>query len=227
MPISCRLMPSESLFPAILLRMMNLSRKEVFWDFDGTLYDSYPAVIAAVQSVFRAHSFSIPDEEIRIRMMATMTSALQGIIAENHLSCTLGEFEQAFRNIDPAVFPLYPYAAEALDHVVQRGGHNYLLTHRNRTAVKALQHSGLDHLFTEMITSESGYPRKPDPLAVLDTMKRRGIRKADALIIGDRQLEVELARNAGVQVIWFASSPVVPSIPPDLSIRSLQELLQL
>jgi phosphoglycolate phosphatase-like HAD superfamily hydrolase len=205
--------------------MMNLDRKEVFWDFDGTLYDSYPAVIAAVQDVFRAHHFHISDEEIRIRMMTTMSSALQAIIRENHLGCTLADFDAGFQRIDPSSFPLYPYAAEALASIVQRGGHNYLLTHRNHTAIEALRHSGLEHLFTEMITSESGYPRKPNPLAVTETMKRHAIQPENALVIGDRQLEIELARNAGIQVIWFASSPVVPAIPPDAVIHSLQELL--
>ena len=204
---------------------ISLQKKEVFWDFDGTLFDSYPLTIAAVQEVFHAHHIDVSSQEIHDRMMTTVYHALQEILAEHPSDCRIEECLAAIKKVDPADFLLYPNVKKVLELVVNSGGHNYLLTHRDHSAVEAIEHQNIESLFTEYIISESGYPRKPDPASIIDTAAQHHFSLKDAVVIGDRELEIELARNAGVPVIWYASNPVVPKIKPDAVIYDYKELL--
>ena len=82
---------------------ISLQKKEVFWDFDGTLFDSYPWTIAAVQEVFHAHHIDVSSQEIHDRMMTTVYQALQEILAEHPSDCRIEECLAAIKK-DTAVF---------------------------------------------------------------------------------------------------------------------------
>lgn len=204
---------------------ISLKKKEVFWDFDGTLFDSYPWTIAAVQSVFHMHHIEVSDQEIYDRMMTTVYQALQEILAEHPSDCTMEECLTAIHAVDPANFLPYPHVREVLEMVVKEGGHNYLLTHRGHTAIEAIRHQRMSSLFTAYITADSGYPRKPDPASILSTVNQYHLCLSEVIVIGDRELEIDLARNAGVPVIWYASSQMVPKKKPDVVIHNYTELL--
>lgn len=204
---------------------ISVAGKEVFWDFDGTLFDSYPFTISAIQKVLHAHSIEIADEELHQRFMAMMYPVLQEIIVENHSDCTMDEFTAAIRSVDPSLFPLYPHVKEVLQYIVDTGGHNYLLTHRDASAFTAIKHAGIASCFRDYITSESDYPRKPDPSSLLAMVQKYHLSLSDVVVIGDRELEINLARNAGVPVIFYASNPVPPKTSPDMIIQDYKEIL--
>jgi HAD superfamily hydrolase (TIGR01509 family) len=207
------------------MKNISLLKKEVFWDFDGTLFDSYPLCVQAIQKVLHSHRIDISDEHLYARMMTTMSSALKEIIRAYPDSCSLDEFNQALNDIDPSSYPLYPHVREVLERIVQQGGHNYLLTHRGHSALEAIKDKGINHLFASYVTSESGYPRKPDPTSVLTVMKQHHASADQVIIIGDRQIETDAAKNAGVTSIWYASNPAVPVLGSDYTIHDYSELL--
>ncbi|MCH4205801.1 MAG: HAD-IA family hydrolase [Solobacterium sp.] len=207
------------------MKNISLLKKEVFWDFDGTLFDSYPLCVQAIQKVLHSHRIDISDEHLYARMMTTMSSALKEIIKAYPDACTLDEFNQALNDIDPSSYPLYPHVREVLEYIVQQGGHNYLLTHRGHSALEAIKDKDIDHLFASYVTSESGYPRKPDPTSVLTVMKQHHASADQVIIIGDRQIETDAAKNAGVTSIWYASNSAVPVLGSDYTIHDYSELL--
>lgn len=204
---------------------ISLQHKEVFWDFDGTLFDSYPVSIEAIQKVLYQYNIKISDEKLYENMMTTMSQALRDLVSAYPNTCTMDEFNQALAHVDPSRFQLYPHVQEVLEMIVQTGGHNYLLTHRGHSAIKAIQYKQMESLFTYCVTSESGYPRKPDPTSVLDIADKFHFSLEDAVIIGDRQLETDLAKNAGVTSIWYASNPSVTIHGADIRIDNYLELL--
>ncbi|WP_153055871.1 HAD-IA family hydrolase, partial [Streptococcus suis] len=57
------------------------------------------------------------------------------------------------------------------------------------------------HHFTEILTSDSGFARKPSPEALLFLIEKYGLNKENTYYIGDRLLDVETAINAGIQSI--------------------------
>ncbi len=56
---------------------------------------------------------------------------------------------------------------EILDWTAQQGIQNFVYTHKSDNAFQVLEDLGVRHHFTEILTSDSGFARKPSPEALL------------------------------------------------------------
>ena len=65
---------------------------------------------------------------------------------------------------------------------------------------------GLDRFFQEVVSSLNGFPRKPDPSALLYLLEKHRLDKSRVYYVGDRTLDVGCAANAGVQSVLYAPS---------------------
>ncbi len=72
--------------------------------------------------------------------------------------------------------------------------------HKSDNAFQVLEDLGVRHHFTEILTSDSGFARKPSPEALL-FHRKYGLDKENTYYIGDRLLDVETAVNAGIHSI--------------------------
>jgi len=88
-----------------------------------------------------------------------------------------------------------------------------------RFAREALAAHELLDLFDLLVSGDSLPVKKPDPLPIRHCMERLGVKPAHALMIGDSEIDVTAARNAGVAV-WavsygYADGQVIRSAKPD------------
>ena len=68
-------------------------------------------------------------------------------------------------------------------------------------AVKEIVARYFDGLFDYAAGEKEGIPRKPAPDSVFDALNFFGLEKSDALYIGDSEVDVETAKNAGLEII--------------------------
>ena len=66
---------------------------------------------------------------------------------------------------------------------------------------------GLDSYFTEILTSQSGFARKPSPEAATYLISKYHLKPDRTFYIGDRSLDIEFAQNSGIQSINFMEYP--------------------
>ena len=71
-----------------------------------------------------------------------------------------------------------------------------------------LRDLGLDVYFTEILTSQSGFARKPSPEAATHLISKYHLKPERTFYIGDRTLDIEFAQNSGIQSINFLGTPV-------------------
>jgi hypothetical protein len=86
-----------------------------------------------------------------------------------------------------------------------------------------LEVHGLGPLFTDCVTKDDPYPRKPDPASILALIARHGLDPRRCLAIGDRELDVVAGVRAGVWTCFFGEAP--HETPADLEIIGYDELL--
>ncbi len=60
--------------------------------------------------------------------------------------------------------------------------------------------------FTEILTNQSGFARKPSPEAATYLLDKYELDPRATYYIGDRTLDVEFAQNSGIQSINFLES---------------------
>ena len=88
----------------------------------------------------------------------------------------------------------------------QAGIQQFVYTHKGDNALTILRDLGLESYFTEILTSQSGFARKPNPEAATYLLDKYQLDPEKTYYIGDRTLDVEFAQNSGIQSINFLES---------------------
>jgi phosphoglycolate phosphatase len=94
----------------------------------------------------------------------------------------------------------------------------------SRAIVEAL---GLGEFFVQVYGGNSFPTKKPDPLGALTLARENGVEPAQALIVGDSDIDVLTARNAGMWscgVSYGFAPHSLEQAPPDVLVDSPHEL---
>ncbi len=201
--------------------------KDLIWDLDGTLFDTYPAISAAFAEAVKRLGIEVPREEImplaRISFghCADQLGERTGLAGEDILQ----GFYQLYAEIPPEVSPPFPFAPGLCTWAVVSGGKNVIVTHRSRAGtVELLKAHDLHELFAGWVTHDDGFPRKPDPQCMLAALERYELDPAQTMAIGDRDLDLQAAQAAGIAYLC-AYGPGPFSLDAHFVVRDFGDLL--
>ena len=199
--------------------------KHLFWDFDGTLYDSYPQILNALKQTLQSFSLPLPPDDDLLRETKVLVSHTLTVYGGQLPQEELMERFQSYHHAI-ASFPLYEGTAQCLKTLQANGVRHYLYTHRSLTARKQLEQDGLWPLFSDFVTSEDGFPLKPAPDALLALARRNGLDVSECAMIGDREIDVQSGYNAGMSGILFDPENFYPDCRAEKHVRSMKELCE-
>ena len=178
------------------------------WDLDGTLLDSYEAILSGIEETFA--QFSIPYDKEKVRefiLKYSVQDLLMQVAEERKLGVEeLNEVRAQSLAEKNAQVVLMPGAREVLAWADQAGIQNFVYTHKGDNAFAILRDLGLESYFTEILTSQSDFARKPSPEAAIYLLDKYQLNPDNTYYIGDRTLDVEFAQNSGIQSINFLES---------------------
>lgn len=178
--------------------------RHLIWDFDGTLYDTYPAIAAAYAQTLEACGFSVGFDEIMAQITVSMGHARSYFDAKFGLPDGFDARLQSLRrSAEMSLARPFLGAEETLRAWLTQGGTNDILTHRSRSIHALLEKHGFDSLIRACVTSDDGFPRKPDPAGLRWLLETYAMRPDETLMVGDRPLDIEAGKNAGVRTCFF------------------------
>ena len=179
------------------------------WDLDGTLLDSYEAILAGIEETYRQFSLPYNKKEVRAFILKySVQDLLEQVAKERGLDVGLLNQVRAQSLAEKnAQVVLMPGAREVLAWADKQGIQQFVYTHKGDNALTILRDLGLDVYFTEILTSQSGFARKPSPEAAIYLLDKYGLNPQQTYYIGDRTLDIEFAQNSGIQSINFLASP--------------------
>ena len=179
------------------------------WDLDGTLLDSYEAILSGIEETYA--QFSIPFDKEKVRafiLKYSVQDLLMQVAEERGLDVDrLNQVRAQSLTEKNAQVILMPGAREVLVWANQQGIQQFVYTHKGDNALTFLRDLGLDVYFTEILTSQSGFARKPSPEAAIYLLDKYGLNPQQTYYIGDRTLDIEFAQNSRIQSINFLASP--------------------
>ena len=189
-----------------------------FWDYDGTLADSYPALTRTFVRAAAGVGVSVSAERAIGLLKHSLPHAIARLCAETGVDEArfTAVFRAEERRITPDDIPLMPGIRETFDALSGDGARHFLVTHNTRGVLEVLGRHGLRDRFTGWVTREDGYPRKPDPAMLLALMERHGVRPGEGVMIGDRPLDMEAGKNAGLVTCLLDPDGRFPETPCDL-----------
>lgn len=173
------------------------------WDLDGTLLDSYEAILAGIQETYEQFDLPFDREEIRDYILKYSVKDLLMRDAKEYglNSDELNRVRATSLREKNTQIPLMIGAREILTWAAEKGIQQFVYTHKSNNAFQVLADLGIDYYFTEIVTSDSGFARKPSPEALLYLIEKYQLDPENTYYIGDRLLDVRTALNAGVRSI--------------------------
>lgn len=178
------------------------------WDLDGTLLDSYEAILSGLEETFA--QFSIPYDKEKVRefiLKYSVQDLLVQVAEERKLDvAVLNQVRAQSLAEKNAQVVLMPGACEVLAWAKETGIQQFVYTHKGDNAFTILRDLGLESYFTEILTSQSGFARKPSSEVTIYLLDKYQLNPDNTYYIGDRTLDVEFAQNSGIQSINFLES---------------------
>ena len=173
------------------------------WDLDGTLLDSYQAILAGIQETYEQFNLPFDREEVRNFILRYSVKDLLARDADHYGldSEELNRVRASSLKEKNTQIPLMHGAREILAWTEEQGIQNFVFTHKSDNAFQVLTDLGIIQHFTEILTSDSGFARKPSPEALLYLIDKYQLDKASTYYVGDRLLDVETAIRAGISSI--------------------------
>ena len=185
-----------------------MQKTAFIWDLDGTLLDSYEAILLGIEETFG--QFSIPYDKEKVRefiLKFSVQDLLARVAEDRNLDVeVLNQVRAQSLAEKNAQVVLMPGAREMLAWADQAGIQNFVYTHKGDNALTILRDLGLESYFTEILTSQSGFARKPSPEAAIYLLDKYQLNPDNTYYIGDRTLDGEFAQNSGIQSLNFLES---------------------
>ena len=179
---------------------------DLIWDFDGTLFDTYPLMAASLQQAMREEGHEVPLSDIRARMAVTLGYALDcyreiyGITDK-----TVERYKELMQNAGVEAAAPFEGVAEICKWVCENGGRNHLCTHRGMSAKNYMDQWGISQYFDVYVTADDKLPRKPAPDMVKKVLEKTGKSNYEFIMMGDRELDILAAQGAGVKGCLFTN----------------------
>ena len=185
-----------------------MQKTAFIWDLDGTLLDSYEAILSGIEETFG--QFFIPYDKEKVRefiLKYSVQNLLVQVSEERKLDVeVLNQVRAQSLAEKNAQVGLMPGAREVLSWADQAGIQQFVYTHKGDNAFTILKDLGLESYFTEILTSQSGFERKPSPEVATYLIDKYQLNPKKTYYIGDRTLDVEFAQNSGIQSLNFLES---------------------
>jgi len=206
--------------------------KALVFDLDGTLIDSKKDLVLAVNATLQEMGRQELPEDLVASYVGSgapvlISRALGAAAAPEELQRALQFFLAQYEAHKLDYTREYPGVREALEKL--RGVPMAVLTNKPvDISVRILQGLGLAEYFKSICGGNSFATKKPDPLGANHILGELGIPAAQAAMVGDSEVDVQTARNAGMisAIVNFGfGTHDRQKYPADVYLDQLDELL--
>jgi putative hydrolase of the HAD superfamily len=224
--------------------------RHLFFDLDHTLWDFEANARATLEELYQSlqlENRGVDDFELFYRNYLAHNETLweryrKGMIKQEELRVkrmrmALLDFKIAdeiltknmsvrFLDLLPTRTILFPDTREILYWLKNKDYQLHLITNGFEiTQHSKLKYSGLDHFFTEVITSEGSGSLKPHEEIFEFALSKSGATKQQSIMLGD-SIEVDImgAKNSGIDQVYVNHLGVDPPMKPTYTVTSLKQL---
>lgn len=198
--------------------------KELIYDFDGTLSDSYPCLTNAFLDTLEYYGLSDSYENVYAKLKISVghcKNSYEFPAPIEEVSKKYKEYHLA-RAYDEQ--HALPGAAEILKYAADMGCRNFIYTHSATLPAELLEKWGLDGYFTEIVNKTYGFPGKPAPDALNYLVGKYDLDLTQCLMIGDRDIDTECGKNAGMAGCLYDPEHYYDGTYVEYRITDLREL---
>lgn len=202
----------------------------ILLDVDGTLFDSFPAILGAMNDALdEAGEPHLQDAELRpligmpVRRQMALLRGMEGAAVEELRDRYYRHFE---RRVAEGI-PLYPRVPETLEALGDRPL-GTMTTRRTEVARRMLRAAHLEARFTAVVGGDQVTRSKPHPDLVLLAAQSVGRDASHCVAVGDAPVDILAGQRAGCQTVaatyGYGVLEELREAKPDAEIASFEGL---
>ena len=178
----------------------------VLFDLDGTLLDTLQDLTNSTNAAMEKMGFA-PHTLDEVRRFVgngignLIARSIPGGKENPRFAGTLEAFKEHYAKHCLDETRAYPGIMELLDILQKRGIRMGIISNKADFAVKSLCEKFFGQQIPVAVGEREGVRRKPAPDAVLAAMEELGSRPEGTLYVGDSDVDIDTARNAGIACV--------------------------
>lgn len=209
--------------------MNNDQPQGIFFDLDGTLINSAPMIINAIQELISTYNLSPISPETISDFAGMPPETLFQAFYPDQKDFLLHEtirLERKYRHLAPA----YPGVDDLIDDLFQIGLPLAVITSQARQEMEQAQEA---YTFSKRIgfwisCDDIRHP-KPDPESILVALNHFQLDPGQVLFVGDTEFDIKAGRRAGVRTggaLWGGHNhQQMAGLAPDYTFHQPQEII--
>lgn len=206
----------------------------LLFDLDGTLTDSIPPAIVAVQAMLQELNLPIKSKlEIESYVGFGEIPLISNAIGSREpklLQKALDSYYRRYREEGLPQVKLYPGVKETLEHF--RSKKMIIISNKKLEFIEIiLKNYGLRNLFAEVYGGDNAPCLKPEPCLIHELLDKYQVKPDRAMLVGDMVVDIKAARNAGVYVAaatyGFEAPLKLQKAQPDFLLDNFSQLKEL
>lgn len=200
----------------------------LIFDWDGTLADSAAQIVGAMQKAIAGLKLPPrPDESIRELIGLGLNEGLQILYPELEvagLRTLLNSYRAKWLSEGAGEAPLFKGAMAAIEGLHEQGQVITIATGKSRRGLdrSLAHHAELRKLVTASRCADET-ASKPNPLMLRELLEELEIKAADALMIGDTEYDMAMARAIGMHAVGVTCGVHEPQRMRDAGATALIE----
>jgi len=182
--------------------MTSESTRLLIFDWDGTLMDSQARIVACLRAAIRETGLPARDEAaLRNIIGLGLREALMSLYPEADQAdwdARVHHYRRHFLELDDTPSRLFEGAKSLIRRLHGQGHFLAIATGKGRQGLdRVLAETGLAPYFHATRCADESFS-KPHPAMLLEILDMTGMAPDQALMIGDTEYDLQMARNAGV-----------------------------
>lgn len=178
--------------------------KCVIFDWDGTVMDSVPKIVNTIHLAAKSCGIApVSDEMAKSIIGLSLPKAMQVLFPQHHeqVDSLVQAYKYSYSNEDETPSPIFAGVESLLNQLRDRGVKIAVATGKSRTGLDRLmaQYGLTEYFVTTRTACEA--ESKPHPDMLLQILAELGVDAQQSVMVGDSIIDMELAKNAGIDAI--------------------------
>lgn len=178
--------------------------KNILFDLDGTLIDSYEGIACGINKVVEEFGVELPKNVYKYFIGPPLTESFSKYLPDLDIKEVLKVFRSYYLTVGVYEYCLYDGIKDMLSTLKSQGYKLYVATSkREDTAIAILEHSDILGYFERVFGA--GFETRKEKFEVLEyAFADSDIVKSESVLIGDTMYDVDGARIVGIDSIAIA-----------------------
>ncbi|MCD6276008.1 MAG: HAD-IA family hydrolase [Thermoplasmata archaeon] len=200
----------------------------VIFDLDGTIIDTREEIEYTFRKAFENLGLEFDERRMEESIGFAIEELIEALLG--HYDARVEEeIRKIYYGMKDRKIRIFP----GMERVIRENGFKKAIftSKRRKPALRDLNYFNIVHLFDAIIGADDVKRKKPHGEGVLKIMSLLNERKEDTYVVGDTEMDILAAMNAGVRsiaVTWgFRSKEFLEALNPDYIVHRPEEILKI